>query len=110
MNQKQEAMREKIPVNPELRSSEEKLRCRKCQSITYQYLRAANPFDNSQEVIGCPQCYAVDSMVWACFEDGCKREVCLCIKTKNGYRMACVEHLPLEIDQKELNNDIISEK
>jgi hypothetical protein len=78
-----------------------KWKCLDCGEITTHYLQAANPFDETQEVIGCPVCCAVNSMVRACDKDGCTREACCGITTNNGYAMTCAEHMPLEIDARE---------
>jgi hypothetical protein len=98
MNQKQEAMSYRVLIHLEPQSRDEKWKCKECASITYQYLRSANPFNQTQELIWCPTCFSVSSLVRACDESGCTKEVCCYIQTKKGYRMTCSEHMSFTIN------------
>lgn len=70
--------------------------CEECGKIAMEddVLKAPNPFDPQYELYGCPTCREVSTLVMACDEPGCRREVCCGIPTPNGYRQTCSEHKP----------------
>ena len=71
--------------------------CRECswRGVESGFLRAENPFsDEPEEMIGCPLCRDVNSMVLACDEPGCWRETSCGTPTPSGYRRTCSEHRP----------------
>lgn len=43
-----------------------KWKCEECGEITYEPLRALSPFDPDDELIGCPNCKSVNTLVGAC--------------------------------------------
>jgi hypothetical protein len=59
-----------------------------------EVLRAKNPFDDSDDIEGCPKCKEIGSVVQACDEPGCWKEVTCGTPTPDGYRSTCGEHSP----------------
>jgi hypothetical protein len=57
-------------------------------------LRAANPFDATDTVRGCPECKGVEQFEAACDEPDCWEPVCAGTPTANGYRVTCGAHVP----------------
>ncbi len=69
--------------------------CEECSSITDEpdLLRAPNPFDASDELIGCPHCRQVNGFALVCDFPGCQRESSSGEPTpEGGYVHRCHEH------------------
>lgn len=68
--------------------------CNTCGKIypDDKILKALNPFDATEEILGCPFCYAINSFVLVCDEPGCDKPVCCGYNTENGYRQTCSIH------------------
>lgn len=78
-----------------------KYRCSECRAVSIpesEWLTAPNPFDDSDVVIGCPECKSVNSSVLLCDEDGCNEDWSCGFPTGDntdrygGYRGTCSEH------------------
>jgi hypothetical protein len=59
-----------------------------------ELLKAQNPFDADDIVIGCPKCKSIDSIVCVCDEDGCWDPGTCGTPTPDGYRNTCWKHRP----------------
>ncbi len=57
-------------------------------------LKAKNPFSPTQEVVGCPDCLELNTIVTACDHEGCWRMSSCGTPTPDGYRQTCSEHAP----------------
>lgn len=68
--------------------------CGDCSNVVKDYLRASNPFNPEDTVIGCPECLAANTLTAVCDEEGCKREPSCGTPTPEGYRRTCSEHQP----------------
>lgn len=68
--------------------------CRECDNIVLRsdMLMAANPFEPTGVLYGCPQCKEVNSWREVCDEDGCDREAACGWPTPDGYRRTCFDH------------------
>lgn len=68
----------------------------KCGWTGYEtdVLTAKNPFDMSDQISGCPKCLQINTIIYACDEPGCWRDVSCGTPTKDGYRSTCGEHAP----------------
>jgi phage FluMu protein Com len=55
-------------------------------------LVAANPFDATASITGCPKCKNIDDLVNACDEPGCQRHASCGFPTQYGYRRTCGLH------------------
>lgn len=62
-----------------------------------EVLRAQNPFDATDEIEGCPKCKEIGSVVRACDEPDCWKEVTCGTPTPDGYRNTCGEHRPKKV-------------
>ena len=51
-----------------------------------EFLTAINPFDESDTIIGCPECKSIDSMVPVCDITSCTEVVSCDTPTAHGYR------------------------
>ena len=80
---------------PNLNPPHDKWRCKECDHIcnTTELLHAANPFDPTDTVTGCPQCKSIDSMSAACAIEGCNHWGTCGGTHKDGvYRTTCFKH------------------
>src|SRR5574343_1782521 len=68
--------------------------CNSCDWIgsDAELLRAPNPFDSSDAIVGCPKCKAVEDVVNACDEPRCDREATCGFPDPGGYRRTCGSH------------------
>jgi hypothetical protein len=57
-------------------------------------LKAPNPFLPEEEIWGCPECKAVNTIVAVCDEPGCWAETSCGTPTPSGYRRTCGKHAP----------------
>jgi hypothetical protein len=57
-------------------------------------LAAANPFDENEQIRGCPVCKAVECFRAACDQEGCWQPVTCGTPTADGYRSTCSRHQP----------------
>ena len=64
-------------------------------------LTAPNPFDNSEQIYGCPQCYSVNFLRGTCDEPDCWEPDTIGMPTPNGYRRTCYRHSVTDIQSKE---------
>jgi hypothetical protein len=70
-------------------------KCAECDSICTgaEMLTAPNPFADTDEVRGCPNCKAAESLSAACAVDGCTRDgTCGGPGADGVYRFTCYEH------------------
>lgn len=70
--------------------------CKTCNNIVAEsgMLRALNPFDPEDELLGCPVCKDVNSFDPVCDEPSCTRPVDCGTPTLDGYRQTCHWHQP----------------
>jgi hypothetical protein len=70
--------------------------CLDCSEVVTdrEMLRATNPFDPTEGIVGCPNCKEVNSLVGACDEPGCSEQTTCGTPTPNGYRRTCSRHMP----------------
>lgn len=70
--------------------------CEECgwRGADAELLRASNPFDPDEGMVGCPDCKEPNSMVFACDEPGCWAQVSCGTSTATGYRSTCYRHKP----------------
>jgi hypothetical protein len=66
--------------------------CGKWHGTVDQTLRAPNPFDLKEVLLGCPNCKEPNQFNRACDYDDCWKEVCGGLPTPFGYRMVCTDH------------------
>lgn len=59
-----------------------------------EVLMAPNPFDPSDEILGCPKCKQVNTVQVACDEPDCWEPVTMGTPTPTGYRQTCGRHRP----------------
>lgn len=69
-------------------------RCLSCSADIHEgrFLRAPNPFEPETELIGCPECKALDGFTIVCSEPGCKKEASCGWPSRQGYRHTCFDH------------------
>lgn len=76
--------------------SVQKLVCRdyKCAwcGLNSEALRAPDPFNPGRELMACPKCREVGTLVQACEWEGCRRAASGGLPTGDGYRWFCSEH------------------
>jgi len=71
--------------------------CLECGAMHFDYelLIGMNPFDNSDDVWGCPSCKQINTQVTACSHIDCKGRASNGQKHDDGvYRWTCYEHSP----------------
>ncbi len=69
--------------------------CAECDhvSLDSEILRAPSPFDDTDEIVGCPKCKAAETLVWACHSDGCVRVASIGEPWPDRvYRWSCHSH------------------
>jgi hypothetical protein len=73
-----------------------KWRCRECdwRGGDSDLLRAPNPFDREDILIGCSKCKQAETMVLVCDEDGCLQDATCGTPTPMAYRHTCHRHVP----------------
>jgi phage FluMu protein Com len=71
-------------------------RCETCREISLDanLLKAFNPFDRSEVIVGCPKCKSVNDFTAVCDEEGCVQQVSCGTPTPTGYRNTCSKHAP----------------
>ncbi len=71
-----------------------KLFCENCNSKldSSTVLRAANPFDTKDEVLGCPKCKEVNNIRTTCDYPDCWAQDTIGTPTSAGYRRTCYKH------------------
>jgi hypothetical protein len=65
-------------------------------------LRAPNPFsdDETDTMVGCPECREPNTMTRACDEAGCEQQAGMGTPTANrGYVWSCFKHRPVSVNQ-----------
>ena len=55
-------------------------------------LRAPNPFDPSESLYGCPECFNVECFRYMCDEPGCDFAASCGWLSADGYRNTCGQH------------------
>jgi hypothetical protein len=67
---------------------------RRCywKGTTKDMLQGVSPFDPEESIVGCPNCKAINTLVSACYVDGCWKEVSCGYPTPDGYRNSCGDH------------------
>ncbi len=74
----------------------EKLVCQesycKWHGASEDALRAPNPFNEKDTLLGCPECKGVNTLAVACDEPECWEEATCGFPTTFGYRRTCGEH------------------
>lgn len=70
--------------------------CMICEVIvrSINILHAVNPFDKTQDIEGCPNCFSIDKFIPVCDEPGCKLVYSSGTPTDSGYRCTCYKHAP----------------
>ena len=71
-----------------------KCMCSSCDwsGLEKETLTAANPFDPRCDLVGCPECFEVNTMETVCDEPGCIEIKSCGFPTSEGYRMTCGKH------------------
>ena len=73
----------------------EKVKCRECnwKGFYRDLLRATNPFNRHDMLMGCPDCKDIYELFYdICDEKGCWNNASIGFPTKNGYRRTCFKH------------------
>lgn len=76
-------------------SNHDRWKCAECDHICTQaeLLEAPNPFCDTYQIVGCPNCKAVESLEAACAIEGCKKlGTCGGPGADGIYRFTCYEH------------------
>lgn len=71
-------------------------------------LSGTNPFDNTEEIFGCPECKSIDSLFCVCDEPGCWEIVSCGTPTEEGYRSTCNTHDPFKNKTRGESDDLCS--
>ena len=79
------------------RDEDKRWQCDDCGAITLgaELLRAKNPFDETDTIIGCPNCKSVSGFIEICDEPGCTNEATCGFPVDDAfgfYRRTCLEH------------------
>ncbi|MCR4293659.1 MAG: hypothetical protein NUV76_12370 [Candidatus Kuenenia sp.] len=74
----------------------QKVKCKECSwhGIESEILIAENPFKSSVDILGCPTCKGVNTIICVCDEPECWLEVSCGTPTLDGYRNTCSKHMP----------------
>jgi hypothetical protein len=66
----------------------------RCGWVGTEFLSAPNPFDpDGGEIVGCPQCKGISTLVAACHHEGCNEQANCGEKWPDGvYRWSCYGH------------------
>jgi hypothetical protein len=59
-------------------------------------LKALNPFDDLDIIVGCPRCKHVNTILTACEVEGCWLPVECGTPKSNEYRITCSKHRPTQ--------------
>jgi len=70
--------------------------CVECLKLSYEKLEAVNPFDASDNIVGCPKCRQVNTLRTACHYPGCEHQASGGYPEAIGYAYAwlCLHHAP----------------
>lgn len=82
--------------------------CGSCnwRGMSSELLTAANPFDPTELIEGCPACFAIDEAVVACDEPECWRHATCGFPIDGGYLQTCYDHSDMtRAANKESGND-----
>ncbi len=73
-----------------------KQKCAHCSwcGTSADVLRSTSPFDQKEELWGCPKCKSVNTLYLVCDEQGCCEYSTIGTPTPAGYRTTCAEHCP----------------
>ena len=76
-----------------------KVFCNKCghKCSADDLLKGFNPF-SGYNLLGCPECYALDDYTVACEVDDCWKKATCGTPTNEGYKQTCGEHKPKHIE------------
>lgn len=77
-----------------------KWQCDDCEHVftAEQFLKAPNPFDERQQIVGCPGCKGVDGFTNLCDEEDCTTEATCGWNSPKGYRRTCGHHMSRDED------------
>ena len=87
-------------------------KCSECGTVRTDrfILKSPNPFDEAEEIWGCPKCRSIDSFQQMCDEPDCI-EIATCgWPSPHGYRLTCGEHfkqIPGKIEEIEEDHENI---
>lgn len=81
---------------PPLPDPPDKWVCEECRTVTATPLSAPHPFIVGDEVFGCPQCLAAETLIRACQFPGCANPATAGYPSAYGFRYVwtCWEHSP----------------
>lgn len=73
----------------------DKYYCKTCEVVLKidKLLKGKHPFNLTQEVTGCPNCFSIDSFYPVCDEPGCTETASCGVTTIEGYRSLCGTHI-----------------
>ena len=76
-------------------------RCKECRSIlhTREILVNKNPFDEDEDIEGCPMCSSINCFEIICDEAGCTKVSTHGWPSGNRYRHTCYEHYSIESEK-----------
>ena len=68
--------------------------CEEChwQGTDTQQLEASNPFNPEDVIVGCPECYSINTLRVVCDERDCWDTATCGTPTEDGYRNVCGKH------------------
>lgn len=71
-----------------------RVRCEVCYHICDEQdrLRAVNPFNTEDTIVGCPKCQCVDAWATVCDVPACLKIVVAGFPTSSGYHHVCADH------------------
>lgn len=79
-----------------IRIIKDRFKCQECGKIYFsgEFLRAKNPFDDSDEISGCPNCKSINCFYGVCDFELCKRDSTCGTPTNSefGYIRHCGGH------------------
>lgn len=73
---------------------------RRCgwHGLEHEALVAKSPFSDD-DLVACPECKEVGTLVVACDEPGCWKEASCGTPIPGGYRRTCFDHRPKELGE-----------
>lgn len=81
-------------MSDDLPEAPKRYKCGECDHLCDEPLVAANPFDPSETIMGCPSCRSAESLIIACCIQGCRDVAAAGVPGAHGYRYAwlCGDH------------------
>ncbi len=76
--------------------STNKLKCDECDwhGTKAEMLKAPNPFCQVDDIYGCPRCFVVNRLTYACEHADCWGDANCGTPTPDGYAQTCGKHIP----------------